>query len=131
MAEVIYQLKFGSGQVYIGYTANYWQRVNTHITKLKYGYHTKRLQHAYDIFGLPEYQVIHILQDNEDGYDMERQCIAGAGARSLNFKHGNLYEQWFIDKNTYTIVNRYGDDPTDFYNREHLITPAIGGLYGK
>lgn len=107
MSQVIYQLKFSSGQVYTGYTANYWQRVNTHMTKLKYGKHYKRVQHCYNIFGKPEYQIIHIVQENEVGYDLEKEYIAGAGARSLNFKHSNQYEQYYTNKKNYIICDRY------------------------
>ena len=109
MSQVIYQLKFSSGQVYVGFTANYLQRIAKHKNDMKVGVHYKRVQYTYDLFGLPEYQVIHILQDNEDGYDMERQCIAGAGARSLNFKNANQYEQYYTNKKNYIICDRYDD----------------------
>jgi hypothetical protein len=95
--------------VYVGCTANYWQRINRHINDMKVGVHYKRVQYAYDLFGPPKYEVIGWVPTGENGYDMEKQCIAEAGARSLNFKNANQYEQYYTDKKNYIICDRYDD----------------------
>lgn len=105
--EVIYQLKFASGQVYIGRSSKMLQRYKQHMSKMKYGYHCKRIQRAYDLFGEPEIGVIHYVTDEEYGPETEANYIAGSGTRSLNVAHANTLEQYFLSEANFTILPRF------------------------
>jgi len=111
VSSLIYQLRFSSGQVYIGRTRRPQARLERHLKDMRYGYHTKRVQKAYDLFGEPVFEIIHRVTDDEYDVEVEANCIAGAGARSLNFAHGCAYEQIFTDKDKFTIKRRFVPEP--------------------
>ena len=103
---VIYQLRF-ERFTYIGRTSNFWQRINTHLVKMRHGNHTKRVQMAYDKYGEPKVGIIHHVTDDEYAPEVEANCIAGAGAFSLNQHHANKYA---IDIESQEIKNRFIPD---------------------
>ena len=103
---VIYQLKFDR-HVYVGLTCNYWQRIGTHLRKMRYGHHTKRVQAAFDKYGEPKIGILHYVTDDEYAPEIEASYIAGAGAFSLNQANANSYE---IDVDTQSIKYRFLPD---------------------
>ena len=74
MNSGIYLYTFANGDNYIGQAIDIEKRWDQHIQKMKKGQHTKLIQAAYNVFGLPEFRVM--LECHPNYLDpMEAWCI--------------------------------------------------------
>lgn len=71
----IYILKFkGTNKVYIGQSVNIDKRKSTHYSQFKTGTHSKKLQDAYNLYGLPSLEII--IEGTSDTLDvLENEAI--------------------------------------------------------
>jgi hypothetical protein len=70
MNSGIYQLTFTSGHYYIGKSENIPKRWDTHKRNFDQHKHTKRMQWAYDNYGMPQFQVVLVVHpDHLDLYE--------------------------------------------------------------
>jgi group I intron endonuclease len=58
MTSGIYKLEFSNGKVYIGQSGNCELRFSQHKRELINGTHTLKMQQAYNMYGLPSFEVI-------------------------------------------------------------------------
>ena len=70
MNSGIYQLNFSSGHYYIGKSENIPKRWETHRRNFLQGKHTRKMQWAYDNYGMPDFQVLIVVHpDHIDLYE--------------------------------------------------------------
>ncbi len=70
MNSGIYQLTFTSGHYYIGKSENIPKRWDTHTRNFEQGKHTRKMQWAYDNYGMPNFQIIMVVHpDHIDLYE--------------------------------------------------------------
>lgn len=70
MYSGIYKLNFKSGHYYIGKSENIPKRWETHKRNFLQGKHTKRMQWAYDNYGMPDFEIILVIHpDHIDLYE--------------------------------------------------------------
>jgi hypothetical protein len=82
----IYILKFkGTDQVYVGQSIHIEDRYKEHLTKLKHSKGSRRLQSAYDIYGIPELQIVlECPQEDLDACESEAINIYDSFNNGLN-----------------------------------------------
>jgi hypothetical protein len=68
MTSGIYELEFKSGEIYIGKSDNIERRWEQHMNDMLKGKHTKRIQEAYNKYGLPKHKVL--LECHKDHIDL-------------------------------------------------------------
>lgn len=67
MTSGIYKMTFDDGSVYIGQSVDIDARWSQHIKDMKAGKHTKKVQAAYDSYGLPDFTIIgYVHEDHLD-----------------------------------------------------------------
>lgn len=70
MDSGIYQISFDNGSYYIGKSENISKRWQTHRKNFQQGTHTKKMQEAYNRYGVPEYSVMLLVHpDHVDIYE--------------------------------------------------------------
>lgn len=70
MNSGIYQLNFSSGHYYIGKSENIPKRWETHRRNFQQGKHTRKMQWAYDNYGMPDFTILMIVHpDHIDLYE--------------------------------------------------------------
>lgn len=75
MQPGIYLLRFtGTNKVYVGQSENILYRYKKHIQRMKAGTTTRKLQEAYDMFGIPTLEII-LECDTEDLNKYEQEAL--------------------------------------------------------
>jgi hypothetical protein len=70
MNSGIYQLNFSSGHYYIGKSENIPKRWETHKRNFLQGKHTRKMQWAYDNYGMPDFTILMVIHsDHIDLYE--------------------------------------------------------------
>jgi hypothetical protein len=130
----IYKISFsGTDKVYIGQTTDYNIRCSSHLTCMKAGKSPKRLQAAYDEYGVPQFSII-IECDAEELDSLEEEAIQVYDAIDNGFNTFSKFGHRTLLKGEKTGNSKYSNDQieevfgllvnTDLHHRE--ITEITG-----
>jgi hypothetical protein len=118
MTTGIYKLNFdNTTQVYIGKSKNIRVRFRAHRTCMQKGIAAKKLQHAYDTYGLPTIEVLCECSENElNKYEKEAIEIFNPVANGFNTQYAD---------SGIGISSKYGEDASfAYYDNETYIEIA-------
>ena len=90
----VYRLKFPDGSAYYGSSnSNPNKRKSEHFSAMKRGQHwNTNVQQKFDIYGLPTFEILMLLDTIEEAIENETHLTATAhnrGTECLNVRHGN------------------------------------------
>jgi len=115
MSSGIYVLEFATDLYYIGKSDNIPRRWEEHRQSFIKGSHTKRMQHAYNRYGMPQFRVV--LECHKDHIDVMESIVIHYNASITNLVNGNKPAK-VPEDDTELLIN--ADDELKLSTAEHI-----------
>lgn len=134
MHNTVYKLEFrNTEKIYVGRSNNFIKRISSHISAMKGGYSTKKLQQAYDIYGVP---TASILQDNisdTEIYNVEKSFILSLDTINNGFNTSSDTKQGGGGKGELSSWAKYSNSSIEeliyfIVNNPHISLVKVGEL---